>query len=147
MYLITTCYLVLTKIKKIISCCLVCYLINQILELNIIFQKWKEVNLFLKNVIFSDHSLLIFLCANFISQGDLGNPMGIAVQGKLLHEQLALQLTLSKDSARNSALENSWFFFELMIKVFFFNKNYLQIFYFPILTLFTITLIKFLWEK
>jgi len=71
------------------------------------------------------------LCANFISQGDLGNPMGIAVQGKLLHEQLALQLTLSKDSARNSALENSWFFF----------------FYSPILTLFTITLIKFLWEK
>ena len=46
--------------------------------------------------------------------------MGIAVQGKLLHEQLALQLTLSKDSARNSALENSWFFFELMIKVFFY---------------------------
>ncbi|XP_023320823.1 dedicator of cytokinesis protein 7, partial [Eurytemora carolleeae] len=51
-----------------------------------------------------------------IERGDLGNPMGIAVQGKLLHEQLALQLTLSKDSARNSALENSWFFFELMIK-------------------------------
>ena len=122
MYLITTCYLVLTKIKKIISCCLVCYLINQILELNIIFQKQKEVNLFFKNVIFSDHSLLIVLCANFISQGDLGNPMGIAVQGKLLHEQLALQLTLSKDSARNSALENSWFFFELMIKVFFSTK-------------------------
>ena len=49
--------------------------------------------------------------------------MGIAVQGKLLHEQLALQLTLSKDSARNSALENSWFFFELMIKVFFFQQK------------------------
>ena len=40
-----------------------------------------------------------------------------AYAGKLLHEQLALQLTLSKDTARNSALECSWFFFELMIKV------------------------------
>ena len=42
----------------------------------------------------------------------------MSLAGKLLHEQLALQLTLSKDSARNSALECSWFFFELMIKVF-----------------------------
>ena len=37
--------------------------------------------------------------------------------GKLVHEQLALQLTLSRDAARESALQCSWFFFELMIKV------------------------------
>ena len=37
--------------------------------------------------------------------------------GKLVHEQLALQLTLSRDTARESALQCSWFFFELMIKV------------------------------
>ena len=43
--------------------------------------------------------------------GDLGGG------GKLVHEQLALQLTLSRDAARESALQCSWFFFELMIKV------------------------------
>ena len=36
--------------------------------------------------------------------------------GKLVHEQLALQLTLSKESSREAALECGWFFFELMIK-------------------------------
>jgi hypothetical protein len=43
--------------------------------------------------------------------GELGG------MGKLVHEQLALQLTLSRDAARESALQCSWFFFELMIKV------------------------------
>lgn len=43
--------------------------------------------------------------------------MAMPLAGKLLHEQLALQLTLSKDAARQAALECSWFFFELMIKV------------------------------
>jgi hypothetical protein len=42
---------------------------------------------------------------------------GINGVGKLVHEQLALQLTLSRDAARESALHCSWFFFELMIKV------------------------------
>ena len=43
--------------------------------------------------------------------------MAMPLAGKLLQEQLALQLTLSKDAARQAALECSWFFFELMIKV------------------------------
>lgn len=42
--------------------------------------------------------------------------LGNASVGKLVHEQLALQLTLSKDSSRDSVLECSWFYFELMIK-------------------------------
>lgn len=48
---------------------------------------------------------------------DLPPPMGCtAPLGKLVHEQLALQLTLTKDSAREAVLECGWFFFELMIK-------------------------------
>ena len=42
--------------------------------------------------------------------------LGNASVGKLVHEQLALQLTLSKDTSRDNVLECSWFYFELMIK-------------------------------
>ena len=51
------------------------------------------------------------MCTTCAPSGELG---GV---GKLVHEQLALQLTLSRDAARESALQCSWFFFELMIKV------------------------------
>ena len=36
--------------------------------------------------------------------------------GKLVHEQLALHITLSKDNTRDSLMDCSWFYFELMIK-------------------------------
>ena len=50
--------------------------------------------------------------------GDLGAlaALGTTSLGKLVHEQLALQLTLSRDSTREAVTDCSWFFFELMIK-------------------------------
>ena len=45
-----------------------------------------------------------------------GTMAGQAALGKLVHEQLAMQLTLSKDSTRELLLDCSWFYFELMIK-------------------------------
>ena len=50
--------------------------------------------------------------------GDLGAlaALGTTSLGKLVHEQLALQLTLSRDIVRDAVTDCSWFFFELMIK-------------------------------
>ena len=54
----------------------------------------------------------------FCTGGDLGAlaALGTTSLGKLVHEQLALQLTLSRDSTREAVTDCSWFFFELMIK-------------------------------
>ena len=53
-----------------------------------------------------------------IPGGDLGAlaALGSTSLGKLVHEQLALQLTLSRDHTRKDVTDCSWFFFELMIK-------------------------------
>ena len=50
---------------------------------------------------------------------ELGALAGLGKQqnvGKLVHEQLALQMTLSKDTTRDLLMDCSWFYFELMIK-------------------------------
>ena len=54
----------------------------------------------------------------FQTGGDLGAlaALGTTSLGKLVHEQLALQLTLSRDIVRDAVTDCSWFFFELMIK-------------------------------
>ena len=49
--------------------------------------------------------------------GELGNlGLGKPNVGKLVHEELALQMKLSKDSTKELLMECSWFYFELMIK-------------------------------